>query len=289
MRNIFLFFLVVAAFNSKLLPNELREFNNLNFDDSRARKYWNYQIMTECLPKRIELWNVPPISQLFPKVSDITVIYNSTGSNIGYVAYDSESSTSILAFGGTHNLDNWLEDLNAFFLNFDKCQGCEVHKGFYQAFNNLKDKILASFINLVSKHQNSRTAIIGHSLGAGMATFAFMSLYDQINIDDFYTFGSPRIGNNKFVEYFNGNFEKTTKARITHNKDPVPHLPSSILGYSHVNTEIFYQEDSTKFIICKENIEDPVCSLQFPFYELSPDDHTNYMGFNIRIWRDTCN
>ena len=260
---------------------------SFEFNDSKAREYWFYQIMTECKPERINSWDVPPQSTMYPTISVLHVFYNSTGKNIGYVAYNPLKNTLFMSFGGSHNIVNYLEDFDFLKMNFEKCDGCEVHEGFYYAYGNVKDEIIQSFVSLYSKYPNSNTAIIGHSLGAGMATFAFLDLYNRVIIDDFYTFGSPRIGNDKFAEYFNTNFNKTIKARIIHNRDAVPHIPFNWLGYAHYDQEIFYNEDSSKYVICNGN-DDPNCSTQYSFIDTRPSDHTSYMGFDLGPWKTSC-
>ena len=67
--------------------------------------------------------------------------------------------------------------------------------------------------------------ITGHSLGGALATHAAAHLLSQgINVDMLYTFGSPRVGDNKFSTWFDA-LLKNTKVRVTHGRDPVPHLP----------------------------------------------------------------
>jgi len=262
--------------------------SEFEFSDLRAHEYWFYQIMTECKSERIQAWDVAPMSSLYPNISNINVFYNSTGSNIGYVAYNPQSNVVFMSFGGTHNIENWLEDFDALKINYDRCEGCEIHEGFAGAYGNLKDEILGAFLTLAHKFEEARKTIIGHSLGAAMATLAFLDLGDIIHIDDFYTFGSPRVGNEKFTDFFNSKNQNTVKARITHYRDPVPHLAFSLMGYRHVDREVFYNENSTQFRVCGNNIEDPNCSLQFEIYEIDPNDHTSYMGFDLKPVKKNC-
>ena len=45
--------------------------------------------------------------------------------------------------------------------------------------------------------------------------------------------------------------------RLTHWKDPVPHLPLEGMGFRHISTEVFYTQDSKNFTICQCNITHP--------------------------------
>ena len=53
-----------------------------------------------------------------------------------------------------------------------------------------------------------------------------------------YNFGSPRVGNKKFSEFVSS-YWPTNNWRITHNKDIVPHNPSSgiLMEYWQTCTE----------------------------------------------------
>ena len=64
-----------------------------------------------------------------------------------------------------------------------------------------------------------------------------------VHVDQFYTYGSPRVGDTKFTTWFDTLLSQKTnnKARVTHGRDPVPHLPPSDWGFLHVPHEIFYK------------------------------------------------
>ncbi len=67
--------------------------------------------------------------------------------------------------------------------------------------------------------------ITGHSLGGALATHAAVQLVSQgINVEALYTYGSPRVGDNKFSTWFDA-LVKSVKVRVSHGRDPVPHLP----------------------------------------------------------------
>lgn len=44
-------------------------------------------------------------------------------------------------------------------------------------------------------------------------------------MNDFYTFGSPRVGDQKFFSWMSTIYNLDSRFRITHGHDPVPHLP----------------------------------------------------------------
>jgi predicted lipase len=90
-----------------------------------------------------------------------------------------------------------------------------------------------------------------------MATHAAVEIHaiygSNINIIH-YTFGSPRVGNNKFSQFFStiiGN-----SFRVVHYRDIVPHLPPKDLGFHHISREVFYAEDNSSYTVCDSTGED---------------------------------
>jgi len=86
-------------------------------------------------------------------------------------------------------------------------------------------------------------SITGHSLGAAIASHAAAHLLTNgTKVTELYTLGSPRVGDPKYTVWFNEIYGKDHfKARVTHRRDPVPHLPMESWGFLHLNTEIFYK------------------------------------------------
>ncbi len=64
-------------------------------------------------------------------------------------------------------------------------------------------------------------------MGAALAIHATAHLLAlNYEVEALYNYGSPRIGDTKFTVWFNSVYGVNRfKARVTHGKDPVPHLP----------------------------------------------------------------
>ena len=278
---LFLLSLIIPGFSSFLQPYAYQE--------SRAKEFWYYQVASLCDSSRLTNWNVSTVSDIFPNVTDINVFYNSSGSNLAYTAYNPAENLIWMVFRRTVDIINGIEDLDIILSNYDRCEGCQVHQGFYHAYSYLKDDVMNSFKTLKLKYPQAKTAVIGHSLGAAMSTFAFLDVYQETgDLDYFYTFGSPRVGNKEFINYANSILKNSEKVRITHYRDATPHLPLNDMGYYHVGGEVFYNEESSSYQICEWGIEDPSCSMQFGLLELSFQDHVNYMGFDHEVYQQTC-
>jgi hypothetical protein len=124
-----------------------------------------------------------------------------------------------LVFRGTQtdSIKDLKSDLRA---NLVPCStGGKVHDGFNRAFLNVYDEIQHYFDDL-KQDDNRPLFITGHSLGGALATIATKKLFFANGIAACYTFGSPRVGDEQWVEGM-----KTPIYRIVNSADPVTMLP----------------------------------------------------------------
>jgi len=104
------------------------------------------------------------------------------------------------------------------------------------------------------------TTVVGHSLGAALATLFVMEndLKRRFDIVSLCTFASPRVGNMEFVQRFNK--LPLDSWRIVNTSDVVPKLPPHVpivLDYGHVDME--YRFNSSDFaknsLLCWHTLE----------------------------------
>ena len=257
-----------------------------SYDEANSKEYWYYNSVAYCQPENIVNWKVSIVSKLYPQMTDLRVYQNAKTDNLAFMGYNPETETIILSFRGSIlSFQNWLfQDLNLFKTNYPKCSGCQVHQGFYQAYKNLPtDTMMSDLKSLKSKYPNSKSVISGHSLGGAMANFAYMDACSFLGQNDLLiTYGSPRVGNYQFANFFNQNdCGGGNRIRVVHNKDPIPHMPFKILGYQHAISEIFYTDERSIWFVYCEKAEDETCSNKIGEMEQSPADHTNYMDFKM--------
>jgi len=43
----------------------------------------------------------------------------------------------VISWKGTISIRNWLEDFDFFKTKYPFCEGCEVHEGFFKAYNSM--------------------------------------------------------------------------------------------------------------------------------------------------------
>jgi triacylglycerol lipase len=107
-----------------------------------------------------------------------------------------------------------------------------VHRGFKREVDDLWPRLEQALVN------NTRTLwFAGHSLGGAMAAICAGRCklsYIKSSPRALYTFGSPRIGNGRYVNYF-----QLEAYRWVNNNDIVARLPPNWLGYRHKGQEIY--------------------------------------------------
>lgn len=90
-----------------------------------------------CYHSRIANWTCGWTCEAEPQISDVSVVYNSTGASCGFVAYDGKYDAVSVVFTGTKP---WLikavmDDLNFFKTNWPlSCPACKAHRGFVHTY-----------------------------------------------------------------------------------------------------------------------------------------------------------
>ena len=155
------------------------------------------------------------------------------------VTYDKKL---IIIFRGTESFRDVIADLNISLsplhlnmirINHPELEHPMVHKGFNNQYNSIKDKLLCDIENYIINHEFPEIIVTGHSLGSGIATIAAFHYCYQYNFPiKCVTFGSPRVGNQLFVDLFNKRIH--TSIRYVNEDDPVTMVPLPI-RFRHVN------------------------------------------------------
>lgn len=146
-----------------------------------------------------------------------------------------------MAFRGTNELGDWLDNLNAF--PRDELFG-RFHTGFWQSVSDVWHPIHQRYQEL--RDTDKRPLFItGHSLGGAMATIAAARLVHRDQpFTAVYTFGQPRCMNRGAAMFFNAEAGRRFY-RFQNNEDIVTRVPSRVMGYSHVGQCLYIDEDTT--------------------------------------------
>jgi len=161
----------------------------------------------------------------------------------GRVSYlpDTDNKIIILAFRGTCNLSNaindiWLGPRNLEYIQniarpLGRLENVRVHRGFSDEYKGLQEQIKTILSSMVND-QNSgwRILVTGHSLGGALATICAADIllnHSAVRAGTIalVTLGSPRTGNQHFAEWIDrsGLF---VNSRVEVENDPVISLPA---------------------------------------------------------------
>mmetsp|Transcript_25603 Transcript_25603/g.33508 ORF Transcript_25603/g.33508 Transcript_25603/m.33508 type:complete len:332 (+) Transcript_25603:124-1119(+) len=301
--------------------NSFFQNDTIYYEEATARILADFAAVSYC--KNADQWDCD-ICEEYPGV-------NATFLNdymlSAMIAFEPSLNKIIVAFRGTDPLSlvDWLDDFEARSVPYDLCENCFVHHGFYKAYREIYDDIDKNLNQYHKMYPDAPLAATGHSLGAALAVlFAInISVKSPSGLGDnrliLYTFGQPRIGNAEFADFISSTLTNRC-FRITHSKDPVPHVPFQLMQtneradfhllesttnyspseknamkkykylksklkyslYQHNLVEIFYPQRRKfeKFKICSGG-EDPLCSGQYSFDLLYIAHHWHYMDANF--------
>jgi hypothetical protein len=193
----------------------------------------------------------------------------------------------IIIFVGSDSNTDWAFNIK---LNKERIflegKFCDIHKGFYEQYYSIKDKLINIVKNYYEKKSNngkvSNILITGHSLGVigQLCGINIKKIYNKnINLD-FISFGAPCVGNYEYVDIVNNIFNNNI--RLVNNEDIIP-VFLEIFGYTHSGNIIMFDknnilyESNTKWVDIKNVLITFVCNY-IPFfgtnllyYHLMPD------------------
>lgn len=172
-------------------------------------------------------------------LQDMSIFEDS--SNLAVTGYDKTTNQVVLTFRGSSNIENWIENAHFIKVSYTEhgCSNCEVHEGFLDSYNTLKDQVKDSIVSLMAKYSGADLLITGHSLGSAQSQFAALDFTFMGYKLNFFSYGSPRVGTEDFTRFFNSAM-KGTNLRCVFMDDPVPDLPQHFMGFEHVGTEVHF-------------------------------------------------
>jgi len=264
---------------------------SITYEPFTAESFLLYSYAAYCEADNIANWTCPTCSyKAMSSFKIINLIYNSTTDTQAYVGYDEGSV--LVVFRGSMDVYSWITNLQFLYDTYPYCSGCEVHSGFHKAWLSVRSEIQASVATAI-KMCGPKCGIIvtGHSLGGALATLCMAEIvqwYPGVNTFS-YTFGSPRVGNDNFATYYNS--IQPNNYRLVNQHDLVPHVPTQVMQYHHVPTEVWYTSNGT-YQECNDSGEDPSCSdsINNPA-TLSIYDHLHYFNMHCccRDFNDSSN
>lgn len=237
------------------------------------------------------------------------------------IAFRGTDSRSI--YNWAENMRYWRSDL-PLPIPGGAASGAAVHTGFFMSWNDsaLAPNLTAAARALAAAHPGAPLYIAGHSLGAALATVAAVDIkfrleaawaeetaaWEKVEAAKrrrrrrrrlatsdapdppppppppirLFTFGSPRVGNAAFASFVDR--ATATSVRVTHNRDIVPSVPPTWVGFHHLATEAWQVDMGGTGVgvvgLCDASGEDPRCHDSVCILGLctSVSDHLEYLG-----------
>jgi triacylglycerol lipase len=158
---------------------------------------------------------------------------------IGFVARRKKAVYVI--FRGTATSGEWTKNMSFNLTDYPLTGHGMAHVGFLDIYQTMRESLFAA---LAAVKGSPKLYLAGHSLGGALATLAAPEIEARtaLKIAAIYTFGSPRTGDDDFVQAYNKAFARLT-FRIANNSDLIPSVPLPIpigMGgyFSHVDTPV---------------------------------------------------
>jgi hypothetical protein len=141
-----------------------------------------------------------------------------------YVWLFKDTKTLFVSFRGTNSLTDIKHDLDYRLMPLDSDHPTvKVHAGFRNKFKSIE----AGLISVLDEHLKmfDKIALTGHSLGGALASLAAPLLGEKYPSKSIHclTFGSPRVGDRGFVDWFNSYVD--SNFRLINEGDPVTAIP----------------------------------------------------------------
>jgi hypothetical protein len=257
-----------------------------NYNQDIAFRAMYYSAATYCNKGTVDSWTCGEPCSSLSGFGEMTRIENELLDTFGVVGYNQPSNEIVIAFRGTNGADfmNWMTNLIYYRVQYADVANTQVHSGFYTAYSSVSYTLLKAVRALLAKYPSASILITGHSLGGALATFAALDMKREIktsNNINFYTFGSPRIGNQAFTDYvmklYPGQYQ-----RVTHYTDVVVQVPPRQMGFNHAGNEVWYYNNNFdgKMQVCENNPgsdESKKCADSY-YLTTGIDAHLHYLG-----------
>jgi hypothetical protein len=172
-------------------------------------------------------------SDLLRKAGFTREEFISAGGTECFVARDIDARLTVVSFRGTAGLRDVVTDAMAWRTRWGP--GGKVHAGFSGALKKIWPRLVLSL-----GEREGRLLYTGHSLGGALATLAAT----LVSPDALYTFGSPRVGDARFVELL----APLQFVRMTDCADLVCAVPPGWLGFAHAGTMTYLDRNGRSHV-----------------------------------------
>ncbi len=204
--------------------------------------YWMARISKEIYRKQSNDNQVPDEEKILANLKaedDGFVSVSGVDKNTAQGAVIEHENYLCVAFRGTNELRDWLDNVDAF---ATKELFGEFHRGFWNSVADIWKPLDATCRHLQQQHKRP-IFFTGHSLGGAMATVAASRyIHEDKPFTSVYTFGQPRVLGRSTARIFNAE-SRSRYFRFHNNNDIVTRVPARFMGYSHIGTYLYISEE----------------------------------------------
>lgn len=229
-------YLSKLSYSKVILDNQKWNLDFQNFIDNARKPFRNCEVEDWNKIKLTSIKNEKnEISTNFKPFIDVFLFGKDQGvQNEGYVddknvsvsaLFYTDETRAVIAVRGTQETKDFEIDADALQIKPDYGIKGEVHKGFYTQAKKIIDEpsFDRGFLTIL---EGKELYVTGHSLGGAVATILAAYFFEQGFKPLLYTFGSPRVGNTAFTQYYN---DKFTHFRHVNDFDIIPVLLGRVL------------------------------------------------------------
>eukprot|EP01101_Sappina_pedata_P001080 TRINITY_DN11191_c0_g1_i1.p2 TRINITY_DN11191_c0_g1~~TRINITY_DN11191_c0_g1_i1.p2 ORF type:complete len:320 (-),score=119.69 TRINITY_DN11191_c0_g1_i1:92-1006(-) len=278
--------------------------------DTVGRSSIYYAAAAYCPETTLEGWKFTPVCASIQSGFTVAgVWYVKKTDALGYVSYNVQEKTIVIAFKGTNpsHIRDWIDDLSGMLHYATSCvvgdnlsfKGSTGFCGYYLSLRNAG--LFTTATQIISQFPDFQILVVGHSLGGAAANVAALDLlynYNATQTVNLITYGEPRVADDTGVTLFEQAGSRVSVFRFIHHRDIVPHLPpccdvngqcTTAAGCPfHQPQEIWYQDNmnvGAKYKECSTtNGEDPTCADSVIGWSIP--DHLTY--FNVDVGGSCC-
>jgi len=272
------FLLVLFSFSNSMVVSPVPTADDYTWES--AKHYLMLSYSAYCNGSGLMNWNCYWCNTTNVKVQFL--FFNYTSNIFGFAGFT--DSEIVFSFRGTElrSIRNWIEDFDAMhIIPYPQLPDAEVHSGFYYSYESIVSQVHLAVKALTQSNPSLPISVVGHSLGGALSVLAAVD-FGMLKVTTqpirVWNFGSPRVGNQAFEEYYSSLVNLSW--RTVNQEDIVPHVPLQIMNYHHVPTEVWFSSNTVNFTVCDGSGEDPNCSdsdIGDSIY-----DHLTYLGYDER-------
>jgi len=243
-----------------------------------------------------DIEGVPFISELADlKVKLLATFKNNDTGAKGFIVQDGNDIGIVMGYGKKYA--DWLPEFSSATVELANNLGSmfSVNKEFTATFSSIKNVIIELF---KSRETPANFEWVGHGAGGAIATLgAFWTSQWPAFSTKLYTFGSPRVGDKRFVDLLN---DKVTEChRVVGEGDLIPGIPlidNQGQWYKHVKGKMAVHEGGKVVIVSttpfyervkvfKRKIETKLFGDGLPEMRNSKDPYLDQVGANDHVMK----